>query len=37
MRDPRSAERMVSGLEHWCAQQGVRSIREVIGTLDWKQ
>jgi len=37
MRDPRSAERVVNRLAHWCAQQGVRSIREVIGTLEWKQ
>lgn len=37
MRDPRSAERVVDGLASWCARQGVRSIREVIGTLEWKQ
>ena len=37
MRDPRAAERVVSGLERWCRQHGVRSIREVIGTLQWAQ
>lgn len=37
MRDPRVAERVVHGLEHWCEQHAVRSIREVIGTLEWKQ
>jgi dihydroorotate dehydrogenase (NAD+) catalytic subunit len=37
MRDPRAAERVVKGLEHWCAQHGVRSIREVTGTLEWTQ
>lgn len=37
MRDPRSAERVVDGLAYWCARQGVRSIRDVIGTLEWKQ
>ena len=36
MRDPRSPERVVRGLEHWCARHGVRSIREVIGTLEWR-
>jgi dihydroorotate dehydrogenase (NAD+) catalytic subunit len=35
MRDPRTAERVVHGLEHWCEGHGVRSIREVIGALEW--
>jgi dihydroorotate dehydrogenase (NAD+) catalytic subunit len=37
MRDPRSARRVVHGLERWCARHGVRSIRDVIGTLEWQQ
>ena len=37
MRDPRAAERVVQGLEHWCTRHGVRSIREVIGSLEWTQ
>ena len=37
MRDPRNARRVVRGLERWCARHGVRSIRDVIGTLDWQQ
>lgn len=37
MRDPRSADRVVRGLERWCARHGVRSIRDVIGTLEWQQ
>ncbi|HJU66881.1 MAG TPA: dihydroorotate dehydrogenase [Gemmatimonadaceae bacterium] len=37
MRDPRTAERVIKGLEHWCAQHGVGSIREVVGTLEWNQ
>ena len=37
MRDPRNADRAVSGLERWCDRHNVRSIRDVIGTLDWKQ
>ena len=35
MRDPRTAERVVHGLEHWCAHHRVGAIREVIGTLEW--
>ena len=37
MRDPRAAERVVKELEHWCTRHGVRSIRDVIGTLEWPQ
>lgn len=37
MRDPRTAERLVRGLEHWCDHHGVRSIGDVIGTLEWPQ
>lgn len=37
MRDPRSAHRLVRGLERWCARHGVRSIQDVIGTLEWTQ
>ena len=35
MRDPRNADRVVSGLERWCDRHNVRSIREIVGTLDW--
>ena len=35
MRDPRTAERVVSGLDRWCGRHGVHSIREVIGALEW--
>jgi dihydroorotate dehydrogenase (NAD+) catalytic subunit len=37
MRDPRNAHRVVRGLERWCARHGVRSIRDVIGTLEWQR
>jgi dihydroorotate dehydrogenase (NAD+) catalytic subunit len=37
MRDPRTAHRVVRGLERWCGTHGVRSIRDVIGTLQWQQ
>ena len=36
MRDPRSPQRVVRGLEQWCVRHGVRSIREVIGSLEWR-
>lgn len=37
MRDPRNAHRLVRALERWCARRGVRSIQDVIGTLEWRQ
>ena len=36
MRDPRAPERVVDGLEQWCARHGVRSIDEVVGSLEWQ-
>ncbi len=35
MVDPRSPERIVTGLERWCARHGVGSIAAVRGTLEW--
>jgi dihydroorotate dehydrogenase (NAD+) catalytic subunit len=35
LRDPRTPERIVSELRHWCARRGVRSIGELRGTLAW--
>ena len=35
LRDPRVPERVVRGLERWCDRHGVRSLRDVIGTLEW--
>jgi len=37
MRDPRVGEEVVRGMERWCAQHNVASVREVIGTLEWQQ
>jgi len=34
LRDPRTPERVVRGLERWCAENGVRRITEVIGSLE---
>jgi dihydroorotate dehydrogenase (NAD+) catalytic subunit len=36
MRDPRTAERVITGLEDWCERHGVRSIEEVVGSLEWQ-
>lgn len=34
LRDPRTPERIVRDLEHWCRQHDVRSITDVVGTLE---
>ena len=36
MRDPRAAERVVKELDHWCQRHGIRSIRDVVGSLEWQ-
>ncbi|MGE5731543.1 MAG: dihydroorotate dehydrogenase, partial [Gemmatimonas sp.] len=35
MRDPRAPERIVIGLEQWCARHNVNNIQELTGTLEW--
>ena len=35
MQDPRAPERIARDLERWCAREGVRSLGEVVGTLEW--
>lgn len=35
LRDPRAPERVVRGLERWCARHGVRELADIIGTLQW--
>ena len=34
MRDPRTPERVVAGLEKWCARHRT-TVREVVGSLQW--
>ena len=34
LRDPRIPGRVVAGLARWCEREGVRSIAEIIGTLE---
>jgi dihydroorotate dehydrogenase (NAD+) catalytic subunit len=34
LRDPRTPERVVRDLERWCTANGVRSVGEVIGSLE---
>jgi dihydroorotate dehydrogenase (NAD+) catalytic subunit len=35
MRDPRTPERVVAGLEAWCARHNLKSISDLRGTLQW--
>jgi dihydroorotate dehydrogenase (NAD+) catalytic subunit len=35
MVDPRTPERIVRDLESWCAAHSVKSVRDLIGTLEW--
>lgn len=35
LRDPRQPERIVRALDHWCARHGVRSVADLVGTLEW--
>ena len=35
LKDPRTPERLVRGLERWCAEHAVHSIGEIRGTLQW--
>ncbi len=34
LRDPRAPERVVRELERWCAEQGVKRITDVVGSLE---
>jgi len=36
MRDPRVPGRIVKDLDAWCAKHGVRTLSEIVGTLEWK-
>ena len=36
MRDPRAPARIIRELDRWCARHGVRSLSEIVGTLEWK-
>ena len=35
LRDPRVPERVAHDLERWCERQGVRSLGEITGSLEW--
>jgi dihydroorotate dehydrogenase (NAD+) catalytic subunit len=35
LKDPKRPERIVRDLERWCDREGVRSISEIVGTLEW--
>jgi dihydroorotate dehydrogenase (NAD+) catalytic subunit len=35
MKDPRAPERVLKELSAWCQSHGVKSLSEIIGTLEW--
>jgi dihydroorotate dehydrogenase (NAD+) catalytic subunit len=35
LKDPKRPERIVRDLERWCDREGVRSMAEIVGTLEW--
>lgn len=36
MRDPRAPERVLAEMRSWCQSHGVRSMREIVGSLEWQ-
>jgi dihydroorotate dehydrogenase (NAD+) catalytic subunit len=36
MQQPRLAEKLVQGLQHWCDEKGIRSLEELRGSLIWE-
>jgi len=36
MQQPRLAEKLVQGLQHWCDEKGIRSLEELRGSLVWE-
>ena len=36
MRDPRAPARIIKDLDQWCAGHEIRSLSEIVGTLEWK-
>lgn len=37
MQDPRRPEAIVHDLDRWCEAHAVRALRDVIGTLEWRE
>jgi dihydroorotate dehydrogenase (NAD+) catalytic subunit len=35
LKDPRTPERIVRGLERWCMTHGIQSVSELRGKLEW--
>jgi dihydroorotate dehydrogenase (NAD+) catalytic subunit len=35
MRDPRAPERIVRGLDQWCARHDVANVQDLVGILEW--
>lgn len=36
LKNPKCPERIVRELERWCDREGVRSIAEIVGALEWR-
>lgn len=36
LRDPRAPERIVSEMAHWCERHDVKSVSDIVGTLEWQ-
>lgn len=36
MRDPRTPERVVSDLKRWCEREGISTVAELVGALQWQ-
>lgn len=35
MRDPRAPERVIDEIAKWCERHGVKSVSEIVGSLEW--
>lgn len=35
LRDPRTPERIIGELTDWCERRGIRSVSDLVGTLEW--
>jgi dihydroorotate dehydrogenase (NAD+) catalytic subunit len=37
LKDPKRPGHIVRGLERWCDREGLRSIAEAVGSLEWPE
>jgi dihydroorotate dehydrogenase (NAD+) catalytic subunit len=36
MRDPRAPGRVIAEMQAWLDKHGVKSVREIVGSLEWQ-